>query len=239
MGRGDGAYASYGWDTADARLKDFLLDREDDAGNPRYADAEAVKAAIDADEVPQHERDFVWEVIWEDLVNDLQDDLMPRVQAASGHDGTWWRARVGNFGWDHSSGEMEAFSTEDAGELLRKVLPNTENSFFVFDRGDHITINNAHHDAPMGGEMYTIEPVGSYRVVTLLDEPDAYGDTESVYADEVWAKDAADAIEQALWYENREPLFRNVVPGPGDTATAEGLHGYPEKSWCRVRAERD
>jgi hypothetical protein len=72
-------------------------------------------------------------------------------------DGLPWHAEVTNFGWRNQNGYCD-FSAHTAQELLWGVLPNTENTFVVYDEGDHISINNAHHDSPMGGEWYTVKP---------------------------------------------------------------------------------
>jgi hypothetical protein len=46
-------------------------------------------------------------------------------------------------------------------EFLRHILPDTDNTFWVFDylNGAGLKIENAHHDAPVGGEWYYCVPL--------------------------------------------------------------------------------
>jgi len=74
--------------------------------------------------------------------------------------GEYWLASVENFGWRHLSGGKN-FKASTGGELLNAVLPRTECSFKIYVTKKGITINNAHHDAPTGGEMYYIRPLTS------------------------------------------------------------------------------
>lgn len=92
---------------------------------------------------------------WEDLC-DCLTGLMKRINK---HDRTWG-AEVSGFGWRGQSG-VATFRAEDGEALLQKVLPDTDCTFTMyFDFRKHlITINNAHHDKPMGGEMYYIRPL--------------------------------------------------------------------------------
>jgi hypothetical protein len=68
-----------------------------------------------------------------------------------------WRATVTGFGWRNLDGEKE-FHAEDGQHLLWAVLPNTECTFNIYDEGDHLSMENAHHDSPTGGEWYHIYP---------------------------------------------------------------------------------
>lgn len=234
MARGDGAYAHYGYDEVDAYLKDLLLEEEG-------ATEESVQKLMDSDSVSESDRALAWDVVWEDLSNDVTD-LMERVRKASGHDyGNDWLVDLSNFGWTHDggSGTVRASSAE---ELLRAVLPDTENDFFVYDEGDHIVIDNAHHDAPMGGEMYRIYPASMYVVHEVYPEgvTNGYGDPEGIWANDAWGFSATDAAERCFPEDRRthESRIRNLAAGPGDTATGEGWGGYPEEKWFRIRVER-
>jgi hypothetical protein len=68
-----------------------------------------------------------------------------------------WFATVENFGWRHLNGKT-AFEAKDGEGFLDKVLPKTDCTFKIYKREGHLEINNAHHDAPCGGEMYYIYP---------------------------------------------------------------------------------
>lgn len=93
--------------------------------------------------------DWAWESMTEDLSN-LMETVNPGKPKL-------WRVNMRGFGWmkEDADGTVQA----DTGvELLRKILPNTDCSFRIYKEGRGIKINNAHHDAPMGGEMYYITP---------------------------------------------------------------------------------
>lgn len=70
-----------------------------------------------------------------------------------------WYVEVHGFGWLNDSG-YNRFHSEDGGDLLSKVLPNTDNSVRVYKYGKNgIAINNVHHDSPVWGkEWYYIVP---------------------------------------------------------------------------------
>ena len=74
-----------------------------------------------------------------------------------------WYVEVNNFGWRHLNG-FKYFRADDGQDLLHKLLPQTDCTFSIYRRKDeatgqeHLVINNAHHDAPCGGEMYYIYP---------------------------------------------------------------------------------
>ena len=98
----------------------------------------------------ESDREFEWEHLIECLTTFMKE-INP--------EGELWYATMENFGWRHLNGEK----TFDAGEgekLLQQLLPRTECTFKVwFDKeAKKITIDNAHHDAPTGGEMYYVTP---------------------------------------------------------------------------------
>lgn len=241
MARGDGAYVHYGYDAARSIVVDMLLDSDDllpDA--PADERIGEVQRVMDAGEVPESYWSSAWDDLWEYVQGDL-GELMARVRQKSGHPGDYWLAGVDNFGWRHQSGESDAFFATRADEILQRVLPNTENDFYIYDQGDHITIDNAHHDAPMGGEIYTILPVSEYSVWEVFPEGETngYGEPERLWAEGVWGSSALDAAERCLGEDSHhEPRFRRLEAGPGDTATGEGYGGYPEEGWFRIRVER-
>ena len=95
------------------------------------------------------EYQFEWDFMCKELT-----DFMDKINL----DGDW-HCTVENFGWDNRSGYQD-FSTCDGANLLSKVLPSTECTFKVWldEEGKKITIDNAHHDKPTGGEIYVITP---------------------------------------------------------------------------------
>lgn len=90
---------------------------------------------------------------WEWLCDEISE-FMKAVNPDSS-----WHARVTGFGWRNLDGEAH-FHAENGGKLLSSVLPRTECVFKVWLNKDKktITIDNAHHDKPAGGEIYRITP---------------------------------------------------------------------------------
>lgn len=89
---------------------------------------------------------------WQDLCEHLTA-LMQRINP----DKRDWTACVENFGWRNLSGHKE-FRADDGKKLLEEILPKTDCTFKIFDRKDHIALQNFHHDSPTGNEWYRIEP---------------------------------------------------------------------------------
>lgn len=91
---------------------------------------------------------FQW--AWDDLTECLTEWLKEK------NDTPYWKCDVNNFGWRHLDG-YKYFKARDGEELLRAILPDTDCTFTIYNDGKHgIKIENAHHDAPMGGEWYYI-----------------------------------------------------------------------------------
>jgi hypothetical protein len=79
-----------------------------------------------------------------------------------------WYCEVSGFGWRQQSGykvfDVEGGDAPDHAigtEFLREILPNTDCTYWVFDDldGAGLKIENAHHDAPTGGEWYHCVPL--------------------------------------------------------------------------------
>lgn len=105
----------------------------------------------------------LYDITWQDLCENLTS-LMNRINP----DHCEWHCTVRNFGWRRLNGYKD-FKAEDGSALLQAVLPNTECTFKIFDNGDHIGLANSHHDAPTGGELYTIEINRKWRIKALYD----------------------------------------------------------------------
>ena len=119
-----------------------MMDREPDLSWPP-----------DYDEVDDDISEMAHDEEWEDLTSSITA-FMQKVHPDGG-----WRAEVAGFGWQSLNGYLD-FDAGDGKKLLQKVLPDTENTFKVWldEEAKTITINNAHHDKPTGGEIYTIKP---------------------------------------------------------------------------------
>jgi hypothetical protein len=139
------------WDTCDIAQNQaqFLIEQAQDEGLTLTEDQAFNDACEDQD---------LYDFEWRDLCENLTD-IMNRINP----EGCDWLCKVANFGWMHRNGH-KTFRANDGKKLLQEVLPETDCTFKIFDHGDHITINNAHHDAPTGGEIYTIELGRTWRV---------------------------------------------------------------------------
>jgi len=89
---------------------------------------------------------------WNDLLESL-DKLMERKDM-----GEYFKVIVINFGWRNVSG-FKYIHTDNAKELLRNVLPDTDCNFKIFNFRKGIAIQNYHHDSPTGNEWYIITPI--------------------------------------------------------------------------------
>lgn len=91
---------------------------------------------------------------WE-YICDYLTEIMTTIQKKNG-----WSAKVENFGWQKLYGSKE-FQAMSGNELLRQVLPETENTFNIWVKGTRrkgytIEIQNFHHDNCAGDERYFI-----------------------------------------------------------------------------------
>ena len=95
---------------------------------------------------------FVLQDAWSDLCDaftEMLGVLNPSTeQWAVTMSGAGWRKQEGRRKVDAATGER----------LLQEILPDTECSFKIWRRADHILIDNAHHDRPIGGELYRVYP---------------------------------------------------------------------------------
>lgn len=67
-----------------------------------------------------------------------------------------WRAKVENFGWRSQNGE-KTFFADNGKDFLIQILPRTDCTFKIFVEGNNISIQNFHHDSPVGNEWYFVE----------------------------------------------------------------------------------
>ncbi len=109
-----------------------------------------------------------FEMEW-DCMCDALTEIMRNLQKRAYFKTYWlWMGEVENFGWRHQSGTA-SLRAENGREFLQRVLPRTQCAFSIFvdKRARQIRINNAHHDAPCGGEWYTIRPARKREVETM------------------------------------------------------------------------
>ena len=151
------------WDTCSIAQgqAEYLMEQAKEEGRELSDDEAFQDACGDQD---------LYDIEWRDLCDNLTK-LMNRINP----DGYEWHCAVKNFGWRHQDGYKD-FRAEDGKKLLQEVLPKTDCTFKIFDNGDHIAINNAHHDAPCGGEMYFIESNRKWVIKALYEADDESGD---------------------------------------------------------------
>jgi hypothetical protein len=92
---------------------------------------------------------------WNNICHRIEK-LMDQLDNLTGR----WHCELTGFGWRGTSGH-KTFEGTTGQDLLFAILPHTDCSFKVyFDKAKgEIVIDNAHHDKPMGGEIYTITVV--------------------------------------------------------------------------------
>lgn len=121
-----------------------------------YSDSAVYQMFMEEYGTPPDPDDY--ELAYEDLCQEMTNEMGTRNPSSN------WRGTCTGFGWQRLSLET-SFQAETGRDFLYQVLPKTENSFTVYDfKGVGFKIENAHHDAPTGGEWYTIMPA-YFRVV--------------------------------------------------------------------------
>lgn len=137
-----------GWDeyeVGEAEIQ-YRLENWKDAGYDTKPTEEQVRNDV-------YEDSDIYTWVWDDLMENLKESMQKK------NPNGYWRAEVKNFGWRSQSGEAEPFYTEDPAELLRKILPDTQNTFKIFNFGKGYAIQNYHHDSPTGREWYYVVPI--------------------------------------------------------------------------------
>jgi len=111
-------------------------------------------------------RDVAWDADffrreWEGLC-----DYLTELMGQRGMTTHLLRCTVENFGWRHLDGE-KVFWAETGSDLLQKILPETDCTFYIYGDEDGLRIQNFHHDSPMGKEIYLVVPVETEIVVPV------------------------------------------------------------------------
>jgi len=90
---------------------------------------------------------------YKEIANKLDDVLIAK------NPDSHWEACVKNFGWQRKNGIMEKFEAKNGRALLDNILPQTENTFKIFElKKNGFAINNRHHMNQSGDEWYYILP---------------------------------------------------------------------------------
>lgn len=103
------------------------------------------------------DHDF-WIDEWNDFLRFFTDHMNER-----NPDNLDWKATVNGFGWRKRDGYKEPFDAPDGKTLLQEILPDTDNTFWIYEYEEDgikgFAINNCHHDSPIKGkEWYFIIP---------------------------------------------------------------------------------
>jgi len=93
---------------------------------------------------------FEWECLKETLTQ-----LMKKIRD---NRSALWHCEVENFGGQELWGST-TFGALTGGELLMHVLPNTDNTFYIYIVDSSILIQNFHHDSNTGKEWYRLTPI--------------------------------------------------------------------------------
>jgi hypothetical protein len=80
---------------------------------------------------------------------------------------TYWKATGYGMGWRKREG-YKLFEAKDGSELLRAILPNTDNTYKIYNEQRGFIIHNAHHDAPTG-ETYWVRPISEKTYRTEME----------------------------------------------------------------------
>ena len=149
-------------------------------------------------------------------------DEVTRMMDSVGNDTGVWVVSGRNVGWNGISGGATIEDVWDGGLLLDKILPNTLNTFTVYERNGYLEINNFNHDSRFsgtGGEWYEVYPAHEYEI---------HENGEFV------GYEFAPSAESALAsYYGGEP---KITYGDGNRATGT-ITGY-DGATISVRAER-
>jgi len=147
-----------------ANWQEFYPDMcEDENGNPCCPSEETILADV--------YNSGIYDMEWDCLLDTLQGVLDEK-----NPDG-YWKARVENFGWRNSGGQT-SFCISNAKEILRKILPDCECTFYVYEDGPGLKIRNFHHDSPTGNEWYYLQPDEDY--INYCDDCDNEWETEGI-----------------------------------------------------------
>ena len=92
------------------------------------------------------------DLYWEDCQQQLNEIIQRK------NPNGYWKAEVSNFGWRRLDGH-KYFQADNAIAFLQAILPRTDCTFYVFNYGKGLALQNFHHDSPVGKEWYYITPI--------------------------------------------------------------------------------
>jgi len=139
------------WDTADivAQEAKYLMEEFPD----EYPDEDAAYRTAWESDICQFEWEYLAEYVTE-LMKERGMDEEPIY------------CEVANFGWRGINGQ-QVFYAENGPEFLKAILPDTNNTFHIYEYSDGLAINNFHHDSPIGREWYYATPLQSKATIEI------------------------------------------------------------------------
>jgi len=145
------------WDTFKIATNEVAhrLENKEDFGYEDLTDEQIERKVFEAcDDL------YTWE--WEYLCEALTE-LMKKISYRNYYDHYYWYAEVVNFGWRSQSGQ-KYFKAETGEELLREILPKTNCTFRIYRESNRLSIQNFHHDSPVGKEWYHVRAMDKAEV---------------------------------------------------------------------------
>lgn len=143
----------------------------------------------------------------------------------SEYDGTFWLVEASNLGWRKRSGHKFC-KIEDGNDFIKKILPNTDCSFFITKNDDgSLSMVNYHHDAPTG-ESYTLTLMTPKVILDLYSDKNSTHDLkellENSHDSDFKAEDKVKLFNQALTFDKSEDISTLIYFGhcPDDEVQA-------------------
>jgi len=135
------------WDECEIAVAEIRYRLEEDPS----LDEETVRNQV-------YEDSDVFELEWESVTEHLTEILNEKNPSG------YWYASVVGFGWRKLNGRA-FIKAKDGVEFLRKLLPNTDCTWYLYRDGRGFKLNNFHHDAPTG-EWYFFHPATKKQMET-------------------------------------------------------------------------
>lgn len=135
------------WDTGKIAENEIAhrIENKEDFGFEDLTDEQIEKRVYESHDLYTGE----WEYLCEALT-----ELMKKLSYRNYYD-NYWYVEVNNFGWRSQSGD-KYFKAETGEELLRQILPKTDCTFRIYRESNRLSIQNFHHDSPVGKEWYHV-----------------------------------------------------------------------------------
>jgi len=148
----------YNEDVYDTKINDvYLIDIMNDSKTEEEFWKKLEELGISKDDVEEKVEERIFEDIdylnsyWEDEADYLTSEINRFNPSGN------WLVKGHNIGWRNLEG-YKYFSVDNGQELINKITPDTNFSFYLYDKGDHWEMIVYHHDSPTG-ETYDLYPI--------------------------------------------------------------------------------